>query len=296
MKRREFLKTATAGTLGAGLINIPLPAQNSLPLAVVVTNGEPAALVKRAVDELGGMSLFIKKGDRVLIKPNIGWDRVPQLAANTNPNAVAEVVKMCFEAGADSVKILDRTCNNPLRCYKNSQIEELAKEAGADVVHIRENRYKDLEFEGKILKSWPIYRDYLEADKVINIPIAKDHGVARVTLGLKNLMGIMGGNRGSLHKHFAQKITDITKNILPDLTIIDAYRILTANGPQGGNPDDVKLTKTVIASSCTVNTDILGLELFNLRLDEVEHIQTAYQQGLAKFGLSSENVKRIQLG
>ncbi len=302
MKRRTFLKTAAIG--GAATTLLPqvvfkypsLYAQNLPPQAVWVENGEPLDLLDTALKELGGLQQFIAKGDVVVIKPNIGWDRRPELAANTNPELVGALVKKCYEAGAKTVKVFDRTCNNSRRCYRNSKIEQAAKAAGAEVSQIRKNKFKDIAVNGKVIKEWPIYQDYLEADKVINIPIAKHHSMAKVTLGLKNLMGVMGGNRGSLHTNFAEKITDINRKILPTLTIIDAYRILTANGPQGGNPDHVKLTKTLIASSCTVSADYLGLNLFGHTLDDVDYIKAAAEEGLAKFDLKNLNVKRVKLG
>ena len=297
MKRRQFLKFGSAALAGLGLLPYfpeKLNAQ-SLPHAVWVENGEPEQLLARALREYGGLQRFIKKGDRVVIKPNIGWDRPPELAANTNPQLIAALVKACKEAGAKEVKIFDRTCNNPRRCYRNSQIEKLAKQAGARVEQIRRNRFKSIRIDGELIKEWPIYDEYLKADKVINVPIAKHHSLSRVTLGLKNLMGVMGGNRGDIHNFFAQKLTDIDRKILPALTIIDAYRILTNNGPVGGNPADVKLAKTLIISDCTVTADYLALDLFGLKLDEVDHIQTAYRKGLAKYSIDNLKVKKVKL-
>ncbi|APF16807.1 protein of unknown function DUF362 [Caldithrix abyssi DSM 13497] len=297
MRRRRFIRLAS--TALASLSFLPysvgkLHAQ-SLPQAVWVENGEPEALLRRALKEYGGLERFIQKGNRVVIKPNIGWDRPPELAANTNPHLVAALVKACKQAGAREVIVFDRTCNNPRRCYRNSQIEKLAKDAGARVEQIRPNRFKNIAIQGQLVKEWPIYETYLKADKVINVPIAKHHSLSRVTLGLKNLMGVMGGNRGDIHNHFAQKLAEIDRKILPTLTIIDAYRILTDNGPIGGNPKDVKLTKTLIISDCTVSADYLALQLFDLKLDEVAHVQVAYQMGLAKYAPEKLKVKRIQL-
>lgn len=298
MKRRQFIKTTALGT---AVLSAPLSSKylfaspDSSPNVVVVSNGEPHSLVQTALRQLGGISRFIEKNDVVVIKPNMGWDRKPELAANTNPDVIAELVRQCLDAGAKKVKVFDRTCNNPLRCYRNSEIEARAKEAGAEVTQIRKNKYEEITTNGKIIRKWPIYKEYLEADKVINVPIAKHHGLSRVTLGLKNLMGVMGGNRGSLHKQFSQKMADINKNILPTLTVIDAYRMLTANGPQGGNPDHVKQTHTLIASPCTVSADYVALELFDLTLDEVDHIKVANQEGLAKFNLDKLNISRVKI-
>jgi len=298
MNRRDFLATTGAGVLGASLLSPPwdrLLAQTQMPHAVWVENGEPAQLLAAALKEMGGMSHFISRGDVVVVKPNMGWDRAPQYAANTNPELVAAVVTACLGAGAKTVKVFDRTCNNPLRCYTNSQIEEKAKNAGADVSQVRESRFVNKAINGELVKEWPIYKDYLEADKVINLPIAKHHSLSGVTLGMKNLMGVMGGNRGDIHNNFAQKLVDIDRTILPTLTIIDAYRILTANGPVGGNLAHVKQTRTLIMSPCLVSADYLALELFGLPPDDAGFVGEALKRGLNIYDVKKLNLRRVRL-
>ena len=298
MKRRKFVKTSLAGIVAASTfssLNL-LYSQENIPDAVWVENGEPEQLLKSALKEIGGIQRFINKDDVVVIKPNIGWDRAPEYAANTNPDLIKAIVQESYKAGAKTVKIFDRTCNNERRCYKNSKIQSKAEEAGADVYHMRKNKYVEVPIsDSKAVSSWPIYKDYLEADKVINVPIAKHHSLSLVTLGLKNLMGVMGGNRGSIHTGFNEKLIDIDKEILPTLTIIDAYRILTANGPQGGNLAHVKLMKTLIASPCIVTADYLALDLFGHKLDNVGHIKEAVNRGINKYDLNKLNVKKIVL-
>jgi uncharacterized protein (DUF362 family) len=296
MQRRDFIKNSTAAILGSALLSshFIFPAHKEFPDAVWVENGEPQSLLRTALREIGGLQRFISKGDIVVIKPNIGWDRAPQYAADTNPELVKTLVEECFNVGAKEVKIFDRTCNNPQRCYKNSQIETMATAVGAEVTHIKGHKFVNLALKkGEILKEWPVYKDYLEADKVINVPIVKHHGLDRVTLGLKNLMGIMGGNRGSLHSDFAIKIIDINSEILPHLTIMDGYRMLTKNGPVGGNLADVKLTKTLIISDCVVTADYLALGLFGHKLKEVTHIQEAVRRDLNKYDLQNLNLKKV---
>ncbi len=302
MKRKEFIKNSAAGI--AGLSVAPLVyggilkafSEEGAPNVVWVDNGEPEALVQAAVAAFGGLKTFISKGDKVVLKPNIGWDRAPIFAANTNPDLVAEVVRMCMAAGARQIKVLDHTTNNALRSYRNSQIEAKAKAAGAKVVQVREQRFKNLELpDGKVLKSWPIYGEYLDADKVINIPIAKHHSMCKVTLGLKNLMGAMGGNRGELHNGFSEKLADITSHILPTLTIIDAYRIMTGNGPTGGSLSDVKETRTLIMSDCTIAADVTGVELFGLKPQDVGYLREMMGRNMAKYDLDNLKVKRISL-
>lgn len=298
MHRRDFLRTAGSSVLGTAVFASSfdtLFAAPASPHVVWVENGEPAQLLTGALKEFGGMQHFISRGDVVVVKPNMGWDRAPQFAANTNPDLVAAVVRECLNAGAKVVKVFDRTCNNPLRCYTNSQVEARAREAGADVSQVRENKFVTKSINGELIKEWPIYRDFLEADKVINMPIAKHHSLCRVTLGLKNLMGVMGGNRGDIHNMFTQKLVDIDRTILPTVTIVDAYRILTANGPVGGNLAHVKTPRTLIMSPCTVSADFTALNLFGLTLDDVEVVKEASRRGLQKYDIRSLTVKKVRL-
>ncbi len=298
MHRRDFLRTAGTGILGTTVLSSQfhtLFAQPGAPQAVWVENGEPGQLLAAALKEFGGMQHFVSKGDVVVVKPNMGWDRAPQYAANTNPDLVAAVVRECFQAGAKTVKVFDRTCNNPLRCYASSQIEARARDAGADVSHIRESRFVTKTINGEQVREWPIYRDYLEADKVINVPIAKHHSLSRVTLGMKNLMGVMGSDRGDIHSGFSSKIVDIDRMILPTLTIIDAYRILTANGPVGGNLAHVRQARTLIMSPCVVSADAVALELFGLKLADVEFVREAVKQGVNRYDVKNLDLRRVRL-
>ena len=174
--------------------------------------------------------------------------------------------------------------------------KEKAEAAGAQVFHVRENKYDMVKIpNGKVIKEWPIYGDYLKADKVINVPVAKHHSLSKVSLGMKNLMGVMGDNRGSIHADFTHKMVDIASVILPTLTIIDAYRILTGNGPQGGNPADVKMMKTLIMSPCVVAADVEAVRLFGHTVKDVKHVNEAVNRGLSKFDMNKLDVKTIKL-
>ncbi|MBN2412001.1 DUF362 domain-containing protein [candidate division KSB1 bacterium] len=299
MERREFLKKSAATGLlisAADVLNYKLLAQEAPLDFVVIKNGSPAQLVRKAVEELGGMGKFVSKGQAVLLKPNIGWDRTPEQAANTNPEAVAEVVKMCLDAGAKRVRVLDRTCNQSRRCYQRSGIESAAKKAGAEVRHIVDSRFSEVNIpEGELLKSWPLYRDVLEFDVFINMPIAKHHTISGITLGFKNMMGIMGDDRGKIHKNFHTNIVDINTAIKPTLTIIDAYRILVRNGPTGGNLDDVEIPKVVIAGTDRVAIDAYAVTLFGKDAKDIEYIQNAHKRGLGQADLSRVKMKEIDL-
>ncbi len=296
--RRDFIKkTALAGCAAAGLtVFKKVNASQDLPKLAVARNAGPAELVKSAVEALGGMDRFVKKGQTVLIKPNIGWNRIPDQAANTNPEAVAQVVKMCLNAGAKRVRVLDRTCGPAKSCYKNSGIEKSAKNAGAEVRHVVEARFREVKIpQGKLIKSWLYYKDALESDVLINMPIAKHHTISGVTLGFKNFLGVLGGERGKLHTDFMTKVVDINLPLKPALTIIDAYRILLRNGPSGGNLDDVKTTKTVIAGTDRVAVDAYAATLFDVELSQLEYLKIAADQGLGTLDPEKVSQKVIDL-
>jgi uncharacterized protein (DUF362 family) len=296
MDRRQFFRTSVSTGLLLSTHSLWSDATPSGSVISVVRNGSAGEMVRRAVDALGGMSKYVKKGQAVLIKPNIGWDRTPEQAANSNPEAVAEVVKMCFEAGADQVRIVDRTCNEAQRCYTRSGIEKAATAAGAQVRHIVDSRFKEVSIpQGKLIQSWPLYRDVLEADVIINMPIAKHHSISRVTLGFKNMMGMMGGDRGSIHNNFMTKIVDINSVIKPALTIIDAYRVLMHNGPSGGNLADVVEKKTILASTDRVAVDAYAMNMFNVNPMEVEYLKIANQRGMGELDLKNVKITEINM-
>ncbi len=293
MQRRDFFKYAGAGlALSTGLL--AADSVKATSRIAVCRNGQPADLVRKAIDSLGGMSQFVKKGQTVLLKPNIGWDRSPEQAANTNPEALAQVIKLCLAAGAKRVRVLDRTCHEARRCYEHSGIEKAAVAAGAQVRHIVDSRFTDVAIpQGELIKSWKFYQDALEADVIINMPIAKDHGISRVTLGFKNIMGLLGGQRGALHNKFMTKIVDINMAIKPALTIIDAWRILVRNGPTGGNLADVVEKQTIIAGADRVAVDAYAMSLFDINPMQVEYLQTASKRGLGELDLKLVHVMEV---
>lgn len=296
MERRDFIKTA-AGVTAAALFSPQTKLYSEeIPELAVVEQGEPAELVRQAVNALGGMSKFISKNDLVVLKANMSWDRVPKQAATTNPDVVAEVVKLCYDAGAKKVKIFDRTLNEPRRCYKRCGIQEAAEAAGADVQHVFDRKFKMIKIpEGKLVKQWEIYDEVLEADKIINMPIAKHHAVGGASLGMKNFMGYLGGNRGTLHRDFPVKIVDINTKIKADLIILDAYRMLLRNGPSGGNLADVAEKKMVIAGTDPVAVDAYGMTLFKVDPKQVEFLVEAKERGLGELDLTKKKITKINL-
>ena len=293
MDRRTFIKTVTTGVIGAQFIDptdlFASPATGSSVMSVV-TGSDPAAITTAAVDAIGGMSKFVSKGDVVVVKPNIGWDRTPEQAANTDPVVVATLITLAFQSGAKKVKVFDNTCNTERRCYERSGIAEAARGAGADVFFTEERKYKKVNLKGEKLKEWPVYRDALEADKIINVPVAKHHTLAKLTLSMKNFMGLIGGRRNLLHQKLDVNIVDLTAFFKPTLTVLDAVRILTANGPQGGNLRDVETLNTVLASTDPVAIDAYGATLFDMTGDDLGYVRVAYERGLGEMHLSKVDI------
>ncbi len=301
--RRDFLKTLAVG--GIGLYSLSLfgcgekeaPEEsikkNGLADKVAVAKGDKVGeLVTKAVAALGGMAAVVKKGDVVVVKPNIAWITRPELAGCTNPEAVATIVKLCYDSGAKIVKVFDRPCRDARFTYKESGIQEAAEKAGAKVFFMDSRDYVETDIpKGKSLKRWPIYRDVLEADVLINVPIAKVHGTSGLTLAMKNLMGTVGGNRGTWHRDIHQKLADYSSRVKSDLVIMDAYRIMVRNGPAGGSPDYVELKKTIIAGKDIVAVDAYTAKaLFNKTPDEIRHIKYAHEMGVGNMDYSDRLV------
>ncbi|MCJ7578617.1 MAG: DUF362 domain-containing protein [candidate division Zixibacteria bacterium] len=301
--RRDFIKSSVGTAFILSLSNFGLAEafgrpieEESLPDLAVVSNGTPALMTRKVMELLGGMKKFVTKGDIVVVKPNIGWDRNPEQAADTNPEVVAEVVKMCLECGARKVKVFDRTCNTPSRCYENSGIKKAASEAGAEVSYVVDTGFSMMKFpQGEVLKKWYMYKPAIEADVLINVPIAKHHGLPKLTLGMKNLMGIMGGDRGQIHWNIDDNLADLANFVKPELTILDAYRILVRNGPQGGSLKDVIEKKTIIAGKNIATVDAYGATLFGMKPTDLGYVVKANKFGLGEIDLNKVNIKKVAL-
>jgi uncharacterized protein (DUF362 family) len=249
-------------------------------LTVAKHDADPAALVRKAIDALGGMKRFISRQDIVVVKPNIGWDRMPIHAANTNPQVVAAVVQMAFEAGAKRVIVTDASCNEPNRCFQRSGIWKAAYDVGAEVILPAEHRFRGMRLKGEVLDDWPVYMPLVNADKIINVPVAKHHNLARYTGAMKNWYGSLGGRRNRLHQNIDVSIADLANFIQPTLVVVDAYRALMRNGPQGGNIADAKELRTVIATTDQVAADAYGCELIGRTADEIPYLKMGHERGL----------------
>jgi uncharacterized protein (DUF362 family) len=252
-----------------------------LPKLVIAKNeAEPEALVRKAVAALGGMNRFISRGDIVVVKPNVGWDRTPIHAANTNPRVVAEVVKLAYDAGAKRVVVTDASCNEPNRCFQRSGIWKAAYDVGAEVVIPAAHRFRAMRLKGEILDEWPVYTPLINADKVINVPIAKHHNLSKYTAAMKNWYGSLGGRRNRLHQNIDVSIADLATFMQPTLTIVDAWRVLVRNGPQGGNIADAKEMRTLIASTDQVAADAWGCQLIGRSPEEIPYLKMGHERGL----------------
>ncbi len=292
MNRRNFMRDLTLGGMllrfGPSLL---AQAKNDASLAIV--QGEsPAAITREALAAVGGMKRFVARGDKVMMKPNIGWDRTPELAACTNPEVVKTLVELCFEAGAKEVTVMDNTTNQAQRCYARSGIADAAKTAGAKVPFVNPYRLKKMPLRGEWLKEWEVFTDFVEADKIINVPIAKHHSLCRLTMGMKNWLGAIGGARNQLHQKLDEAMVDLAAFFKPTLTVLDAYRILTRNGPQGGRTSDVRLQKTVVASVDPVAADTIGASFFDIQPEELAYLGIANQRGLGEFNLEKLTIEK----
>lgn len=305
MDRRKFIRqtvaaSAFAGAMvsfgGVGRVLANTTRNPDVPYDLVaVKDAMPDEMFKRAMKLMGGMGKYVKPGQNVVVKPNIGWDVVPELAANTNPKLVEEIVKQCFEAGASAVYVFDNTCDKWNKCYSNSGIEPAAKRAGAKVVPGHSERYyQDVEVpQGKTLTSTKVHERILEADVFINVPILKHHGSTQLTISMKNLMGIVW-NRHWWHRNdLHQCIADFATYRKPDLNIIDAYNVLMKNGPRGVGKADVSQKKFLVVSDDMVAADAAAAKIYGKTPSDVRYINLADEMAVGEMDLEKLNIKRI---
>ncbi|MFI3322784.1 MAG: DUF362 domain-containing protein [Rikenellaceae bacterium] len=312
MERKDFLKGAVVASLATALdfsgLNKVLAsnktvtqsdAQNNL---VAVMGGEPVEMFEKMLAEMGGIKKFVSAGDRVVIKPNIGWAKTPDMGANTNPDLVGALVKQCVDAGAKDVRVFDHTCNEWTSCYDLSGIKSAVEANGGIMLPGNdESYYVDVELpEGVKMKKAKIHKALEECDVWFNVPILKVHGGAKMTISMKNYMGIVW-DRTYLHETDLQQcIADAcTYHKKPALHIVDAYRVMKANGPRGKSIEDVVVTKGLFASSDPVAVDVAALKFFaqvkEMNLSDVAHIELGEKLNLGTTDLTKVNIKRIKI-
>jgi len=298
MHRRDFFRHLGALGLMAGAgrywvlpeeLWAMAPLDKPQPVVAKAQGTDYGNLVGDALQTLGGMKKFVNQGEVVVVKPNMAWDRPPELAANAHPAVVRKVVELCLDAGAKKVKVLDHTCDDARKAYDNSGIKaavEAIKDPRVSVEFVDDRRFVELAVEkAKALKKWYFYKDILEADRFINIPIAKHHSEARLTMCLKNMMGAIGGWRGRTHVGLAQNIADMNLLLRPDLHVLDCTRILVRNGPKGGRVEDVEVKNLVFAGADPVALDAVGAGLFGMKPADIGHIVKTYEAGRGEMDL-----------
>jgi uncharacterized protein (DUF362 family) len=306
LSRRQFIAGAAAAAalpkmflLGGSRSSVAYAAGDAD--VVVARQGTPTQLLQAALEPLGGMGRFVKKGQRVVIKANIAWARTPDQACTNNPELLSALIKTCYQAGAKRVAVWDHTCDNYQFCFARSGLKKVSQDAGADIFsgHGR-NVYKQIDVpKGKKLKTVEIIQDVLDTDVFINFPIPKQHFATELTLGLKNLMGIIW-DMELLHKiDLNQCIADINTVRKPDLVVVDAIRILTDNGPKGpGKTEDIG---EVSASTDVVAVDAYTASYFKhpktgkpFKPAEVRFVKNAYDMGLGEINLSKVRLKMVK--
>jgi uncharacterized protein (DUF362 family) len=243
------------------------------------------------------MGKFISRGQTVVIKPNIGWDVIPERAANTNPKLIGRIIKLCYNAGAKKVYVFDNTCDQWQKCYKNSGIEKAAKDAGAEVVPGNaESYYHEVEIsKGKKLKKAKVHELILESSVFINVPVIKHHSSADISLAMKNLMGAVWDRRYWHRNDLHQCIADFTTYCKPTLNIIDGYRVLQKNGPRGVSEEDVITSKALIISTDIVAADAAATKIFGSDPKNIDYIRIANEMKVGQINLDALNINRIKL-
>jgi uncharacterized protein (DUF362 family) len=292
--------TAPAPAETPAPVSTEAPAAANLPAAtnadmVVTRGGEPEKLVRWAIAALGGMEKFVPKGSWVIVKPNICSAYLNyEYAATTNPWVVATLVKLCLEAGAKRVQVLDLPFNGSMEeAYASSGIAEAVKASGGEITVLDGGRYTEVEIPNAAsLKNTQVYQDVLDADVLINVPIAKHHSMSRLTLGMKNLMGLIQ-DRGAIHSDFKNRLPDLAGLFRPQLTVVDAVRILMDHGPAGGSLDDVKKMDTIIATTDLVAADAYATTLFDIKPERIPYIPAAAKAGLGSMDLKSLRIEEL---
>ncbi|MBN1415143.1 MAG: DUF362 domain-containing protein [Bacteroidales bacterium] len=307
MKRRDFIrKTVSLGAISGAAMALGKYQEifasenfrNALPFDMVaIKGGEPDVMFDKAIASLGGMKQFVKPNQKVVVKPNIGWDTSPERAADTNPILVGRIIEHCKMAGAKDVYVFDNTCNEWTRCYRNSGIEAAVKKAGGIMVSgDSESYYHPVDVpKGKILKKAKVHELILESDVFINVPILKNHGGSRLTICMKNLMGVVWDRKFWHQNGLHQCIADFATFKKPSLNVIDAYRVMKRNGPRGVSVADVVHMKYQLITTDMVAGDAAATKVFGLEPAQVNHIALAEALGVGTGNLESLNINRITL-
>ncbi len=303
MDRRTFVKQTFGASLAfgafmkTGSILGGLAEMSPTYDLVAIKGGEPDSMFDQGIMALGGMKSFVKKGDKVVVKPNIGWDVSPERAGNTNPKLVARIIQHCFDAGAKEVSVVDHPCDQWQRCYSNSGIQKAASDAGAKVVPgASASYYHDVSVsKGRDLKTTQEHEVILAADVFINVPILKNHSGSRLTMGMKNLMGNVWDREYWHRTDLHQCIADFATYRKPTLNVLDAYYVMRDNGPRGISTGDLVEMKSQLISTDIVALDVAGAKLFGINPNEVRYVKIATEMKIGRADLENLNIKRISM-
>lgn len=310
MDRRQFIKRSSQAAIGcifAGsakwlgaaapsgsrrVLDFTVPPSSTLPQIAIAKGDSPREMVRRAIEAIGGMGRFISKGDRVVLKPNASWDRSPEQGADTNPEIAAILTELALKAGARWVIAIDHTIGEPGRCFARSGIGPAVVKAGGSIRHQDDRAFRDVEVGGVVGK-WPVMTALLEADKLINVPVVKQHSLSALTAGMKNLYGIIGGKRSALHPKIDESIVALAGFARPTLVVIDAFSVMVKNGPSGGSPGDLIHPRVVAAGTDQVALDAFAATLLGVNPSSVGHVSLAHRNGLGEMDYKKLRVKEV---
>ena len=311
ISRRQFVRLVMAAGLGAALVScsdeepqLPEPAGREAPpptteqaYLAVARGQDPKMVARAALASVGGIERFVRSGDDVIVKPNICVDYRPyEYGATTNPEVVAALVELCLGVGAKRVRVMDQPfAGSPESAYVTSGIADAVRAAGGEMEVMNPAKFRKTEIPGgRDLSSCKVYQEFLTADVVINVPVAKHHSLARLSLGGKNLFGVID-NASLMHANLGQRTADLMSLVRPALTVVDAMRTLMTHGPTGGNLDDVRITNTVIASHDIVAADAYAATLFGLEGQDIAYVRAAADMGLGTLDLESIKLEEIEV-
>ena len=298
LTRRQFVISAAAAAAPAlaAAPSLAIARAKVLAAAPEAIAEEARRLTRAAVDALGGMGRFVSRGHVVWVKPNIGWDRRPEQAACSNPDVVASIVQMCYQAGAAKVIVADNPCAPAEHSYARSGIRAAAEKAGAQCPYMDDRKFRKMAIRGgRAIREWEVYAGIVEADRLINVAIVKQHSLCAATLGMKNLMGAIGGDRSRFHQNIGVALADLAGFLKPQLVVLDAVRILAGNGPTGGNLADVRRKGTLAAGVDQVAVDAFGATLLGLPPGDVPYIVEGNSRGLGTSNFESLAPARVEI-
>ncbi len=298
MNRRKFIKTTAVG-IALGMTGWSHFSVAKEEYDLVVISGDPVRATQKALEAMGGISRFVKKGQKAVLKPNMSFARTPEFSATTHPLVVATVAQACMDAGAQQVIVLDHTLHRAELCLERTGIQEACKNiSGVHVLAIQERKfYREIKIpQGKVLDRVEVIKEVLDSPVLINLPVAKSHSATGVSLGIKGLMGLIW-DRESFHSrlNINQALADLATVIKPQLTILDATRALTSGGP--GGPGEVRKPNLIIAGIDPVAVDSYGVSIVpwygqNFKGRQVEHLLVAHQRGLGRIDIEQLKIFR----